>query len=151
MSGGFTRRRYDDCSYVQDTKQSTDPLELIVDVTKYVNCKNICRPAKEYPPNAALLVDVESSLWGIDKTSSRCDKAKHPFCTPSGCLLTRDSRVGPHITPYACERGHVGDAAVITTNMRMPTNPGFRQTNPNICDQQCNGYYSIRRNTPPVY
>ena len=71
MAGRFTRRMYDNCAFAQDTKQSTDPLELILDVTKYVHCKNICRPDTEYPPNAALLVDVESSLWGIDKLSSK--------------------------------------------------------------------------------
>ncbi len=63
----------------------------------------------EYSPTSAQLVDVESSLWGIDKLSSDCDISRHPFCTPVGCLLTRDPRVAPHITPYACERGQIGD------------------------------------------
>ena len=63
------------------------------------------------------------------------------FCGPNGCLLTNDSRVAPHITPYACERGHIGENAVITTNMQMPQHPGFRVPNPNICDKQGNGYY----------
>jgi hypothetical protein len=141
MAGRFTRRMYDNCAFAQDVKQSTDPLELVLDITKYVNCGNICRPSVEYPPNAALLVDVESSLWGLDKLSSKCDSAKHPFCGPSGCLLTKDPRVAPHITPYACERGHLGEAAVITTNMRLPLNPGYRVPNPNVCNAQGNGYY----------
>jgi hypothetical protein len=133
---------YDTCAIQQDQRQSTDSLELILDVNKYVNCNNICKPAEQYPPNAALLVDVESSLWGIDKLSSKCDSAKHPFCGPNGCLLTNDVRVGPHITPYACERGHIGENAVITTNMQMPKHPGFRVPNQNICDAQGNGYYA---------
>ena len=141
MAGRFTRKMYDGCATQQDTKQSTDPLELILDVNKYVHCNNICKPAGQYPPNAALLVDVESSLWGIDKLASRCDSAKHPFCGPNGCLLTRDPRVAPHITPYACERGHIGEPAVITTNMQMPKHPGYSLPNPNICDRQGNGYY----------
>ena len=141
MSGRFTRKMYDGCAMQQDLKQSTDPLELILDVAKYVHCDNICKPTGQYPTNAALLVDVESSLWGIDKLSSNCDNAKHPFCGPNGCLLTNDSRVAPHITPYACERGHIGENAVITTNMQMPQHPGFRVPNPNICDKQGNGYY----------
>jgi hypothetical protein len=140
MAGRFTRQMYDNCSYIQDTKQSTDPLELIIDVTKYVNCGNLCRPDRQYPPNAALLVDVESSLWGIDKLSSRCDSEKHPFCGPT-CLLTNDPRVAPHITPYACERGKMGDKAVIKTNMKPSTNPGYVLPNPNICNSQRNGYY----------
>lgn len=141
MSGSFTRLRYDNCAFAQDTKQSTDPLELIIDPTKYVNCGNICRPGSQYPPNAALLVDVESSLRGIDKLASECNRAQHPFCGPNGCLLTKDPRVAPHITPYACERGHDGEKAVITTNMRMPTNPGYTLPDPNQCLNQRNGYY----------
>lgn len=148
MAGRFTRRMYDGCAFQQDVKQSTDQLELIMDVTKYVNCENICRPAKAYPPNAALLVDVESSLWGIDKISSRCDSQKHPFCGPNGCLLTKDPRIAPHITPYACEWGHLGENAVITTNMRLPLNPGYRVPNPNICNGQENGYYIDKRKIP---
>ena len=129
---------YDQCAMQQDTKQSTDQLELIMDPTKYVHCDNICRPAAEYPPNAALLVDVESSLWGIDKVASLCDNAKYPFCGPAGCLLTNDARVAPHITPYACSWGHMNDKAVIHTNMQLPNGPGF--TAPN--GQMCEGYYA---------
>ncbi len=141
MSGRFTRKMYDGCAFQQDTKQSTDPLELLLDVTKYVHCNNMCKPTQQHPANAALLVDVESSLWGIDKVSSDCDAAKHPFCASSGCLLTKDPRVAPHITPYACERGHAGDNAVVTTNMKMPEHPGYKLPNPNICHAQRNGYY----------
>ena len=148
MSGRFTRKMYDGCAMQQDTKQSTDPLELVLDVTKYVHCNNICRPAKEYPPNSALLVDIESSLMGLDKLASKCDTAKHPFCAANGCLLTNDSRVGPHITPYACERGQAGENAVITTNMKMPQHPGYRVPNVNICDGQRNGYYVDHNRNP---
>jgi hypothetical protein len=144
MAGSFTRRMYDNCSLKQDTKQSTDQLEFYLDSTKYVHCGNVCRPSAAYPPNSALLVDVESSLWGIDKIASDCDNAKHPFCGPSGCMLTRDPRVAPHITPYACERGGPGDNSVIRTNMRMPSNPGFTVPNPNVCNAQGNGYYVSR-------
>ena len=148
MAGRFTRRMYDNCAFAQDTKQSTDPLELILDVTKYVHCKNICRPDTEYPPNAARLVDVESSLWGIDKLSSKCDSAKHPFCGPNGCLLTKDPRVAPQITPYACERGHVGENAVIKTNMLPSRGPGYTVPNPNVCNAQKNGYYVPQVRSP---
>lgn len=147
MTGRFTRKIYDGCAIQQDTKQSTDPLELVLDVTKYVHCNNICKPTGQYPPNAALLVDVESSLWGIDKLASRCDSSKHPFCGPNGCLLTKDPKVAPHITPYACERGHAGEMAVVTTNMQMPQHPGFRVPNPNICSAQGNGYYVDKKRT----
>lgn len=141
MAGKFTRKIYDNCAYQQDVRQSTNPLELILDVTKYVHCGNICHPNGEYPPNPALLVDIESSLWGIDKLSSKCDKAKYPFCGPTGCLLTKDPRIAPHITPYACERGRAGENAVVTTNISMPTDSGIRVPDPNICRSLDNGYY----------
>lgn len=151
MSGNFTRKMYDSCAAQQDLKQSTDPLELVLDVNKYVHCNNICRPTTTFPQNAAQLVDVESSLWGIDKLSSRCDSAKHPFCGPNGCLLTRDPRIAPHTTPYLCERGRAGDNAVITTNMQIPTSTGVRVPNPNVCNQQGNGYYvSNLTDTPKI-
>jgi hypothetical protein len=142
MAGKFTRKIYDSCAYQQDVKQSTDPLELILDVTKYVHCNNICHPTnRNYPPNPALLVDIESSLWGIDKLSSNCDQAKYPFCGLNGCLLTKDPRVAPHITPYACERGRAGENAVVTTNIKIPTDSGIRIPDPNICRRLDNGYY----------
>lgn len=143
MAGQFTRKMYDDCAFVQNVKQSTDPLELRMDVNKFVNCNNICRPhSQRYQPGSVSLVDIESSLWGIDKLSSDCDSYKHPFCRPHGCLLTRDPSVRGHMTPFACERGRDGDNAVITTNMRMPRGPGYRLPNPNVCNTG-NGYYSI--------
>jgi len=145
MAGRFTGKRYDQCALTQSTKQSTDPLELIMDPTKYVNCNNLCQPSSEtFPRNTASLVDIESSMWGLDKLASNCDAAKHPFCGPSGCLLTSDPRVGPHMTPYVCERGLDGSPAVVTTNMRMPTNPGFHVPNQNICGGQRNGFYASR-------
>lgn len=132
MSGSFTRLMYDNCAYNQSLRQSTDPLELVLDPTKYVNRNNLCRAdGTSYPPNGALLVDVESSLLGMDKTASECTRAKHPFCGPSGCLLTKDPRVAPHITPYACEWGRTGSNSVIQTNMRKPTDPGYGTININ--------------------
>ena len=133
MSGHFTRKMYDGCAFNQDLKQSTDPLSLIMDVNKYVNCNNACKSPEQRLDSAASLVDVESSLWGIDKTSSRCDTSKHPFCGQNGCLLTNDSRLN-NSTPFLCERGRLGDnTAVVTTNMQMPTNPGFNLPNSQIC------------------
>lgn len=132
MSGRLTRQMYDGCAIQKDTKQSTEALELVLDVNKYVNFNNICKPEKQYPPNAVLLVDVESSLRGIDKFASRCDSTKHPFCGPNQCLVTKDSKIAPHITPYACERGYENDNAVIKTNMKMPQNSGYSEQNNNI-------------------
>lgn len=133
MAGRFTRKIYDNCAQQQNTKQSTDPLELVLDVNKYVHCNNACVPSKPFEKNAAQLVDIESSLWGIDKLASDCDSAKHPFCAPNGCLLTNDPRIAPFSTPFLCDRGRVGDHAVVTTNMRMPQTPGYKVPNQHIC------------------
>lgn len=149
MSGRFTRKMYDGCAIQQDYKQSTDQLDLIMDPTKYVHCHNICRPVGQVVPNQAQLVDVESSLMGLDKLSSKCDASKHPFCGPNGCLLTNDKNVPPHITPYACDRGHAGDNAVVTTNMQMPKHPGFSNPPPLNCNN-ANGYYQSNQYLAPL-
>ncbi|RZK25201.1 MAG: hypothetical protein EOO43_06125 [Flavobacterium sp.] len=135
---------YDDCAYTTNIKQSTDSLELILDVTKYVNYKNRCAAVPRYPDNSLSLVDVESSLWGIDKLSSECDMFKHPFCKKTGCILTSDSRIPTNAPPYLCERGGYGSDAVVTTNMRMPTNPGFNI--PVASPTNVNSFYSISGN-----
>lgn len=147
MAGQYTRKMYDNCALQQDTKQSTGQLELILDPGKYVNCHNLCQPkgmAADHLPNGALLVDVESSLRGIDRIESKCDSAKYPFCEATGCLLTNDPRVSPHMTPYACDWGHAGEKAVVNTNMRMPNGPGYVLPPPNPCGMQGNGYYATR-------
>lgn len=136
MSGKFTRRMYDNCAYQQDTRQSTDPLSLIMDINKYVNNNNLCKPSRQPVTQAHSLVDVESSLWGLDKTASDCNEAQYPFCASRGCLVNNDPRISAHITPYACERGHDGEKAVTTTNMRMPAHAGYTLPNSNVC----NGY-----------
>lgn len=133
MAGKFTRKMYDDCASRQDFRQSTDPLELIMDVNKYVNYNNLCKPMVSNVQNPIKLVDIESSLWGLDKTASNCDVDKHPFCGPRGCLLANNPRIAPHITPYVCERGGPGDHAVVTTNMKIPSHPGYKLPNPNVC------------------
>lgn len=145
MAGRFTRSMYDSCAFQQDVHQSTQPLELMMDVNKYVNCSNICKPARQYPPAGISLVDVESSLWGLDKILSRCDQSKYPLCGPNGCLVNGDPRIPRHMTPFACSWGHDSDRnpGVITTNMRMPTNAGYQLPDTQICNRPAfNGYYA---------
>jgi len=140
MAGEFTRKSYDACALSQETKQSTGPLELIMDITKYVNCNNLSTIPNTKPMTIGNLVDVESSMWGLDRQASNCNTAMYPFCASSGCLLTSDPRIPLHQTPYASDRGQRGDRAVITTNMVMPTNPGYTLPSTNICPR--NGSYS---------
>ena len=132
MAGQYTRSMYDRCYEQQNLKQSTDPLSLILDTTKYVNCNNLCQPSG----NAALYVDVESGLRGLDKIASKCDSAKLPFCTATGCLGMNDPRIPEHITPYACSWGHAGDRAVVNTNMSMPKGSGITLPPTNPCGRR---------------
>jgi hypothetical protein len=141
MAGLYTRKMYDNCALQQDTKQSTDQLELLLDPTKYIHCDNICQPSNntkytEYPPDGALLVDVESDLTGRTKFASRCDSEQYPFCAASGCLLPNDVRVPNNVDPEACSWGHSGERAVITTNMRMPNGPGYTLPPTSPCGPQ---------------
>lgn len=130
MAGQYTRSMYDRCYEQQNLRQSTGPLDLIMDPTKYVNCNNLCQPSGE-SPHGALFVDVESGLKGLDKIASKCDSAKLPFCAATGCLTS--DMAPPHITPYACSWGHAGDRAVVTTNMSMPKGSGITLPPTNPC------------------
>lgn len=148
MAGHYSRQKYDSCATAQDDRQRTAQLGLIMDINKYVNANNICQPDRLPPMNAVDLVDVESSLWGIDKRASRCDHLKHPGCHPYGCLETRDPRVPSHITPYACERGT--NNSVVRTNMRPPTDNGIVLPNRHDADSARNGYYHQNSNKQNV-
>lgn len=151
MSGIQTRTRYDGCAFLQDVKQSTDPLELIMDPTKYINCNNICQPNSQYSANVLPRVDIESALWNLDKVETRCDIGKYPFCNTSGCLLSNDPRIPPNINPIGCLWNRIDDPnkAVITSNMRRATNAGYTIPDTNVCTQQGNGYY-INPALPPT-
>jgi len=147
MAGRFTREMYDNCAFRQDTRQSTDPMEYQLDVTKFVNCGNLCRP-KSVKPNPVLNVDVESSLLGLDRINSKCDQARQPLCYPS-CLLTNDPRLpqnNSHVDPTACSWGHLNERATVKTNMSLPNGPGFVVPRPILCDG--NSYYLDRSKIP---
>jgi hypothetical protein len=145
MSGNFTRRKYDTCANVQYTKSSTDPMNFNLDPVKYINCNNICQPLGIPNGNKSYYapVDVESSLWGIDRRSSDCNSFKYPFCADKGCLITQNPLIAPHITPFACERGRYDEKnkAVIKTNMRPYQDSGIRVPNSRCSVKNTNGYY----------
>lgn len=107
MAGQFTRTKYDICSSEQDTKRRTDPLELIFDISKYVN-SGLCSTDLKIDD----IIDIDSNLKGIDKIASKCNTKQ---CSFNGCI---NPNRGLYTTPYACERGREGEAAVITTNLK---------------------------------
>jgi len=110
-------------------KQSTKPIELTMDIDKYVHNRNICNPEQHNNTNYISLIDIESSLWGIDRISSDCDEYQYPYCEKNGCLVTGDNRIPPHTVVYACDRGYEGDNAVITTNMKNASNLDYYPNN----------------------
>lgn len=147
MSGAFTRKMYDDCARDQDTKQSTDPLALVLDLNKYVNCNDTYdRSPKRHSHQVADMVDIESSLRGMDKIHSKCDEHKHPYCGPHGCLLRKRSNTAHRTNPHIYSRGKPGQRSVITTNMRMPTHPGYYLPSEDICN--CDEERQPRNRTP---
>lgn len=141
MSGRLTRQLYDICAFNQDTKQITSPFDYVMESSKYINCNNLCQPNAPIPRNPVSIVDIESSLWGLDKVVSKCDKNKHPLCGPNGCLLTNDARIPQHITPYPCERGYDGENAVITTNINKIPYQKYKMYPQQVCNSNTNGYY----------
>lgn len=132
MAGHFSKKMYDNCAFQQDVNQITRPYNLVMDDTKYVRKSGVCGDPSAIPRRASDLVDIESSLMGMDKTASHCNTSKHPFCGQNGCLLTNDPRIKKHVTPFICDRGRDGDHSVITTNMKMPKHPGFATNDKNI-------------------
>lgn len=141
MSGRSTRRIYDECAYQQEVKLSTGQNNSVMDINRYVNSRNMCRPDGVFRRDGYANVDLESSLWGLDKIASDCDKTKHPFCSTNGCIVTRDPRINPYKNPVACERGKIGENSVVTTNMRLPSHNGLERIDVQMCDRQGNGYY----------
>lgn len=127
MSGNLTRQMYDACAQEQYSKQSTDQLEFNLDINKYVNQNKLCTPdTNAVSQNTLALVDIESALKGIDKMASKCDADMYPLCGSNGCLLNNDKRIAPTINPRACERGGIGQQAVITNNIPRPQSNGLR-------------------------
>lgn len=78
----MNRTIYDDCSFKQACKMSTDPSEYVLDVSKYERC-NKCRPDLGIVGGIAVshvngnLVDLENNLFGIDRPSTQCVDFKH--------------------------------------------------------------------------
>jgi hypothetical protein len=134
MSGKYTNSMYDTCAFQKNVKESTKPLSFYLDANKYVNCHCPSGPHKSVK-TVGDMTDIESSLKGIDKIASHCDIAKHPNCTQLGCLTTNPIN---YISPYAYERGQDGENAVVTTNMKKPTNAGYSLPPTHICHQKNN-------------
>lgn len=82
----FSRAYYDSCTYSDRLVENASQLDYTMDKTKYVNC-GPCR-FEQGPIGgnevtlapAAAIVDIESSLLGIDRPATKCAayKFQHP-------------------------------------------------------------------------
>lgn len=78
----FTKLTYDDCSYKANLAGNVSQMSYIFDDSRYYNC-NKCRPENGIVGGTAVshisgnLVDLESTLIGIDREASRCATMKY--------------------------------------------------------------------------
>ena len=148
MSGHFTRRMYDPCFTDQETKQSTKHLEFIIDVNKFVNNKNACDQTNgNY--DSSRLVELDSSLRGLDRVYNKCNSSMYPMCSPNGCMMANDSKIPPYNSPYLAERGYGNENEVVSNNIPRPTSNGIPNINTNLCRNivDTNGNYISNTNT----
>lgn len=77
----MNRTRYDSCAYSKALGESVAPIQYILDPIKYENC-NRCRMELGIVGGTAVshingnMVDLENSLMGIDRPSTRCPEYK---------------------------------------------------------------------------
>ena len=121
--GSSNRSIYDSAQTAQYIADTTSPFALVTDFTKYENCKK-CR-GNTFPTRYSV-VDVESDLLNLSRPLSNSGWWKYNpnGCFDNKCITTNDSRVPP-ILDTLCP--------IVFNNIKKPTNPGFRNSNLNIC------------------
>lgn len=78
----FARVAYDTCTYAQKLNENVSHLDYTLDTVKYNHCGQ-CRNelglvgGNNVSRAEGNLVDLESNLFGIDRTSSKCAKMKY--------------------------------------------------------------------------
>ena len=117
MSGFSSRSKYDKCAEVQELRQRTAPMNSVMDINRYVNDSNFSSNSGPGSVGFGIRpINVESSLWQLDKTSSNCNVDQYPFCSGSGCFVGGTKGYKP---PYLEERGD-DEKAVSRTNISKP-------------------------------
>lgn len=103
----FTRQHYDPCEISRLTRESTEPLEYMLDPTKHYRC-NQCRVefgvvggnnVSLVPDN---LVDVESELRNQTRVLTRCPEKKYMPDTRVEGVSTNKCRPGESDTGLPC-------------------------------------------------
>jgi len=107
----LNRLMYDQCASVQQYRQSTEPLEFILDPNRFERCSK-CRPelgivgGTQVSHVAGNLVDLESSLRGQTNPLTHCPSHKH---IPNNSRFIEDKRynVTNKINPIDTQKKHL--------------------------------------------
>lgn len=121
MDSRLTGLRYDPCAAQQHHQQQTAPFEHMMDISKFVHPNRLHSGPESRPLGQLDIVDVESSLMGLDRVQSRCEGGRYPLCSENGCLINRDGRIPTNDTPYVFDRN------VATGQIPTPALPKQKQ------------------------
>ena len=127
----LNRLIYDDCAYSKRLKESTGPLNYLLNPQKYENCHK-CRVelglfgGTNVSIGAGNLVDAESDLSGRTRLLSQCPTKKYaPKCSDPNNKCTYDTGI-----PFDCDacqpqKRHLRPCSLFQYKPR-PNNVGYR-------------------------
>ena len=123
----LNRLIYDDCAYAKRIKESTDPVNYMLNPIRYENC-NKCRVelgvvgGTNVSINDGNLVDVESDLSGRARLLSDCPSQKYQ---PSKCQCKLDSGIPGDCDSCQPQKRHLRPCSLFQYKPR-PNNVGYR-------------------------
>lgn len=143
MAGYNSRFLYDQCTFDQNLKMTTEPCRYQHLVDKFENnnmaigkdpcmksnCKFGCKSC-DYNNNAniearwdtiGLRTDIESDLWVLNRPNTRCIKYKFHKCNKE-CSKEKCNKTCPN---YIILNTLICDRSIVPTNNVMPTTTGF--------------------------
>ena len=143
MAGYNARFLYDQCTFDQNLKTSTEPCRYQLLGDKYENnnmgigkdvclkskCKFGCKSCNNNSManieanwnTIGLRTDIESELWVMNRPSTRCVKYKYHKCSPD-CTQEKCNKTCPN---YIILNTKICDRSIVPTNNTMPTTTGF--------------------------
>ena len=123
----LNRLIYDDCAYAKRIKESTDPVNYMLNPIRYENC-NKCRVelgilgGTNVSINEGNLVDVESDLSGRVRLLSDCPSQKYQ---PSRCNCKYDTGIPGDCDKCQPQKRHLRPCSLFQYKPR-PTDVGYR-------------------------